>query len=110
MIAESDIEKAVSYLRESAQEAAQARANVRYLAEYLKAKIAQLAAAQTGVSAAAADMHAKAHPEYAELLDGYRVAVEKDAFHGFKREAAVAMIDAWRTQCATSRAEGKAYG
>lgn len=107
MIPEADIEKAVDYLRSSAQEAAQARANVKYLTEFLKAKVAQIAVAQAGMSAAAADQTAKASPEYAQLLDGYKVAVEKDAFHMFKREAAVAMIDAWRTQQSSMRAEGR---
>ena len=107
MIKEADIERAVDYLRNSAQEAAEARAQVKYLAEFLKAKVAKIATAQAGMSAAAAEQIAKAHPDYSDLLDGYRVAVEKDAFHTFKREAAAAMIDAWRTQCSNARVEGR---
>ncbi len=107
MIPESDIEKAVDYLRQSAQEAAQARANMKYLAEFLKSKRAQLVGQQTGMSNAAAENVALAHPEYLDLLDGYKVAVEKDAFHGFKREAALAMIEAWRSMQANARAEGR---
>lgn len=107
MIPESDIEKAVDYLRSSAQEAAQARANVKYLAEFLKTKRAQLKIAQTGVSNAAAEDVALADPAYIELLDGYKEAVRHDAFHGFKREAAAAMIDAWRTQQSNARVEGR---
>lgn len=110
MIAESDIEKAVDYLRSSSGEAAQARANVKYLAEFLKSKRAQLMVAQTGVSNAAAETHALASPDYLAVLDGYKAAVEQDARHQFKREAAVALIDAWRTQQSTLRAEGRAYG
>jgi hypothetical protein len=107
MIPESDIEKAVDYLRQSAQEAAQARANVKYLAEFLKVKRSQLKNAMTGTSDAAAETKALADPAYLEVLEGYKAAVEKDAFHGFKREAAVAMIDAWRTQQSSLRAEGR---
>jgi predicted outer membrane protein len=111
LIPEADIEKAVSYLRESAKDAAQARAQMKYLTEFLKAKRAKLKTGLgAGVSNAAAEDMALAHPEYLELLEGYRTAVEQDAFHGFKREAAVAMIDAWRTQQSNLRAEGKAYG
>lgn len=106
MIPESDIEKAVSYLRESAQEAAVARAQMKYLAEFLKSKRAQLKAGLgAGMSNAAAEDAALAHPDYLELLEGYRAAVERDSFHGFKRGAAVAMIDAWRTQQSNLRAE-----
>jgi hypothetical protein len=110
MIAEADIERAVDFLRTSAQEAAEARANVKYLAEFLKSKKAQIANSLNAKSIAAAESQALADPAYLQVLDGYKVAVEKDAFHSFKREAAAAMIDAWRTQQSTLRAEGRAYG
>jgi len=109
VIAEADIEKAVDYLRTSAQDAAEARANMKYLGEFLKSKRAQIMAAKVGISNAAAEMFALADPAYLEVLEGYRVAVERDAFFGFKREAASALIDAWRTQQSTLRAEGRAY-
>ena len=110
MIADDDVEKAVDYLRSSAQEAAEARAQMKYLSEFLKSKVAQIATKQDGLSAAAAEHFAKAHPDYIALLEGYKVAVERDAFFTFKREAADALIRAWQTQCATARAEGRAYG
>ena len=110
MISEADIERAVDYLRQSAQEAAQARAQVKYLAEFLKTKRAQIKAAQTGMSNAAAEDVALAHPEYVELLEGYRAAVELDAKHEFKREAADAMIRAWQTMSSNARVEGRVYG
>ena len=110
MIAEADIEKALDYLRTSAEHAAQARANMKYLTEFLKSKRAQLKLKQAGLSNAAAEDAALADPAYLEALDGYRVAVEQDARHQFKREAAVALIDAWRTQQSNARAEGRAYG
>jgi hypothetical protein len=108
VILEEDIEKALDYLRSSAPLAAQARANVKHLAEFLKAKKAQLAVGfKSAGSAAAAEQQALADAAYEQLLDGYKVAVEQDAFHTFKREAAVALIDAWRTQQSTLRAEGR---
>jgi hypothetical protein len=107
VIAESDIEKAVDYLRSSAAGAASARANMRYLAEFMKSKRAQLKLKQSGLSNAAAEDAAYADPAYIEILEGYKVAVEQDSLHQFKREAAVAMIDAWRTQQSNLRAEGR---
>lgn len=107
MIAENEVERAIDYLRTSASEAAQARANVKYLTEFLKTKRAQLKVAQVGMSNAAAEDAALADPTYVELLDGYKESVRQDAFHSFKREAAVAMIDAWRTQQSNARAEGR---
>ena len=109
MISEADVEKAVDYLRSSAQEAAQARANMKHLAEFLKSKRAQLKLTKSGSNAAAEDQ-ALADPGYLEVLEGYKVAVERDSFHQFKREAASALIDAWRTMASNARAEGRAYG
>lgn len=109
MILETDVEKAVAYLRDSAREAAQARAEAKYLDKYLPKIKAKLKLAQPGVSNAAAEDAALASAEYQEVLDGYRVAIENDAFHTFKREAAAVMIDAWRTQQSNLRAEGRAY-
>lgn len=107
MIKDEDIETAIGYLRSSAEVAATARANMKYLAEYLKTKRAQIKMKQTGMSNAAAEDAALADPAYIEVLEGYKVAVEQDALHQFKREAAVAAIDAWRTQQSNMRAEGR---
>lgn len=111
MIAEKDIEAALDYLRNSAGEAAQARANVKYLAEFLDVKLAQIIKAMPDtLSATSAKGIAKADPGYLAVLEGYREAVELDAKHQFKREAADALIRAWQTWSATQRAEGRAYG
>jgi hypothetical protein len=108
LIAEIDVEKAVDYLRQNARDAAQARAQAKYLTEFLKSKRAQLKLNVVGGSNAAAEDAALAHPDYLALLDGYRVAIEEDAFYQFKRDAASALIEAWRTQSSNLRAEGKA--
>jgi hypothetical protein len=111
VIAEDDIEKALEYLRASANEAAQARATVRYLAEFLDVKLAQIIRAMPeSTSATTARNTAKADVEYTVTLEAYKTAVELDARHQFKREAADALIRAWQTMCATARAENRAYG
>jgi hypothetical protein len=110
VIAETDIERALEYLRSSANEAAAARANMKYLAEFLDVKMAQIIKTKEDLSVNAAKGIAKADPDYLAVLDGYRAAVELDARHQFKREAADALIRAWQTQQSTLRAEGKAYG
>jgi len=111
VISEEKVDSALAFLRDKAEEAAQARANVKHLAEFLKVKRAQLAMACKGVtSAAAAEQSALADPAYAQILEGYKVAVEQDAYYQFKREAASALIDVWRTEQSNLRAEGKAYG
>lgn len=110
IVTESDIDKALDYLRASADEAAVARSNVKHLEKFLKVKIAQLKKVYAGNGTKAdAEDWATAHPEYIELLDGYKVAVEQDAFHTYKREAADAAIRVWQTMRSDARAEGRAY-
>lgn len=111
MISEERVEAAVTYLRDSAEEAAQARANMKYLAEFLKSKRAELKLQQKpGTSNAAAEDAAYSDPAYIAVLESYKTAVEMDSFHSFKREAADALIRAWQTQCSNQRTESKVYG
>jgi hypothetical protein len=109
VIDDKEIERALGYLRDSAAEAAIARANVKYLAEFLDVKKAQIIRGMSGVSATLAKETAKADEGFIAALEGYKAAIELDARHQFKREAADATIRAWQTQCATARAEGRAY-
>lgn len=109
MIPEEKVEQALVYLRKSAEPAAQARAEHLYLAEFLKTVRAQVKVKQAGISNAAADDVALCSDEYLETLQAFRQAVEADAGYRFKREAAQAVIEAWRTEQASLRAEGKAY-
>jgi len=109
MIPEDEIERAVSWLRDNAREAAQAKANAAYLKEWVKSVRAKCAMKHAGTSQAAADTHAMIDPEYLAALEAMKQAVEADSHFAFLREAAGAKIEAWRTQCATARAEGKAY-
>ena len=110
MIAEADVDAAVAFLRSSASKAAEARANTLYLAEWLKTVRAQVKLKQAGLSNAAAEDVALASAEFGEALNSYRQAAEADFTFRFKREAASAVIEAWRTEQASLRAEGKAYG
>lgn len=110
MISDADVDKALTYLRESASEAAQARANARYIEAYMKTLKATLKLKSAATSNAAAEDEALSSSEYRDALEGYKVAVEADARHTFKREAADALIRAWQTEQATARSEGRAYG
>lgn len=110
MISETEVDGAVAFLRASASKAAEARANVLYLAEWLKTVRAKVKVRQQGVSNAAAEDIALCSDEYVDALKGYKAAVEADSAFRFKREAAQAVIEAWRTEQASLRAEGKAYG
>ncbi len=105
------IEPALDFLRDNARDAAKARAELRYLAEFLKAKKAILKAnVPHGTSNAAAEDIALSSPEYLSLLEAYKSAVLQDSYYAFKRAAAEATVAAWQTECANHRSENKAYG
>lgn len=108
MIKESDIEKAVHWLRDNASEAAQARANRIYVEEYRKTVKARLMASVADKSIGAQEVFAYDHKEYRAHLDALREAVRIDEEFRFLREAAMAKVNAWQTQSANQRAEGKA--
>lgn len=105
LIAETDIEKALDYLRDSATSAAQARANRIYMESYVKVVKAQeqqkhIAA---GASVSAGEVHALVSGEYISSLEALKEAVRLDEHERFMREAAQAKIEAWRTFCANER-------
>lgn len=108
-LTEKQIDAALEFLRANADEAAIARAEVRYLDEFRKSKKAILMSLHSNLPVSAQEREAYADKEYQELLDAYKEAVRRDAYFTFKREAANAVIEAWRTQQANLRAEGKAY-
>lgn len=110
MISEADIERAVDWLRDNAEQAAKARAERLYLEAWVKTVLAQEAEKADGSSAAQRESIARTRPAYMAALQGYREAVEADERHRFLRDAAEAKIEAWRTMESTRRAEGKAYG
>lgn len=107
VIKDADAEAAVVYLRDFAEAAAQARANVAYLEAFLKVVKAQEMAASMESSQSAKEVEAMCSAKYRETLEGYRAAVEQDNTFRFKREAAMARLDAWRTQSSNLRGMGR---
>ena len=98
MITEEAAEGAVEYLRASAEKAAAARGNVVLLEGMLKVTKAKLKSRSTVKTDSGREDEALSSPEYETILKGYQAAVEEDALYRMKREAAIARIDAWRTQ------------
>ena len=103
-IPDERVEKALDYLRSSVDSAAKARAERIYLTEWLKSLRAhQMTLAPAG-TVADREAWALSSDEYVKALDGYKAAVEIDESYRFRREAANALIEAWRTASATERA------
>lgn len=110
MITDDEVDKAVEYLRSNARAAAQAKANRIYAEEYRKVVKAQIMREQGAIPIAAQEAVAYADPRYTQHLKAVQEAVEKDEYMRWMMIAAQARIEAWRTQQANARAEGKAYG
>ena len=107
------LEQQLTYIRKHAKEHAKAKANRVYLEQFRKSKKAMLirqAEARGHKTAQERESYAYAHPEYLELLDGLRVAVETEEYLGMIIRGCWANIEIWRTQQANQRAERQAYG
>ena len=102
-----DIYKCLDYIRDNAKKYAQAKANRVYLEEYRKTLKARLMSQYIGEPVNAQERNAYAHSEYAELLEGLKVAIEEEENLRWKLIAAQAKIEVWRSLSANQRAEAK---
>ncbi len=96
--------RALKYLHSSATQHGQDKANAEYMDSYLKVVKAQVKTRYVGMSNAAAEDEALRAQEYLEALKAQQEANAIDAENRFKREAALAVIEAWRTVCSNERA------
>lgn len=104
MITEQEVEAAVDWLRDTAQEAAQKRAERLYLDEYRKVLRAKLMKQHMDLPVSAQEREALADPKYAEHLQALKIAIDEDEKMRFLRVAAEAKIEAWRSMNANHRA------
>lgn len=110
MILVEEIEKALDYLRDNARSAAQAKANRIYMEEYRKVVKGQIMRENGTLALGAQEAIAYADPRYKQHLEAMETAIEKDEYNRWMMTAAEAKIEAWRTQQANARAEGRATG
>jgi hypothetical protein len=109
MVTDEALEKALDYLRDTATDAAQARANRLYLDDFSRVLKAQIMSERLAEPVNAQERHAYADIRYQNHLEGLKQAIFLDERFRFLREAASARVEAWRTYQANLRAEGKAY-
>jgi hypothetical protein len=98
-----DPHEAINYMIKNAKAYAQAKANVTYLEQYRKSKKAILFASAMGNTIADKEAYAYSHPDYLELLEGLKAAVEEAERLRWMLVAAQARIDVWRSQEASNR-------
>lgn len=104
---EDKLEARFKELEDVAAKHSQAKSEVSHLEEFKKSKLAMLMkeCESKHSSCAAQEREARCHPEYLELLEGLKAAVEMEAFARHKLKIAELRFEAWRTVMANKRAE-----
>lgn len=97
MISQRDVEKALDFLRDSAEDAAINRSNRAHLEEFRKSLKAQLMAQNMEMPVNAQEREAYRHPDYIAHLEGMKEAIYNDEKLRFLIDAARAKISAWQT-------------
>jgi len=100
--------KAIQYLFDTAPLYAKSKADRMFLEEFRKSRKAQLASQAGTEVLGKQETFAYAHPEYIQILEGIREAVEKEETYRWMMTAAQAKIEVWRTQQYSARLEVKA--
>ena len=101
---EPKAEKALQFLHEQAGNHAALRAQADHLGSWVKTELARIKGIFVGVSSTQATDEALRHPDYLKALEAEKIALEQWYTAQFKREAAMAYIEAWRTACSNARA------
>ena len=102
-----DPQEAVDYMLRTAPRFAQARAQRLHIEEFRKSKKALLMQQSDGKTVSEREAYAYAHPEYVQLLDGYKVAVEAEETFRWKLKAAELEVDIWRSREASNRSQDR---
>ena len=103
MTKQIDPNEAILYMIKNAEAYAKAKANVTYLEQFRKSKKAIIFQNALGNTIADKESFAYSHPEYLEVLDGLKQAVEEAERLRWMLVAAQARIDVWRSQEASNR-------
>ena len=103
MITDEQAEKALDYIRDNADKAAEARANRIYMEEYRKSIKATLMSEHIREPVNAQERHAYSDPRYIQHLQAIKEAIKLDEQHRWMMTAAEAKLEAWRTMSANNR-------
>lgn len=106
------IEKLIHEWRSNIPAYAKAKSDAEYLKEFRKSKKAMLmveAEVKGYKTGQEREAFAYSHPEYLELLEAYRVAVEASESLKWRITVAERRVDIWRTKSANGRKEQSMY-
>lgn len=105
---EINIFKCLDFIRDAAPKYAKAKSERVYLEEFRKTKKSmcmQEAEINGHKSAATQEREAYVHPEYIELLNALKIAIEEEERLRWQIVAANAKIEVWRSISANERSE-----
>jgi hypothetical protein len=102
-----DPQRAVDYILKMAPEYAKAKAERVYLEEFRKSKKSLLLQDAPQGTVADREAYAYAHPEYVQLLEALRTAVEAEETARWGLIAAQARVEVWRSTEATNRTQDR---
>ena len=103
-----DPERAIEYIFKHGKRYAKAKADRIYMEEHRKSLKAMIMKRSLETAVNAQEREAYSDPEYVQLLQALREAVEVEEEIRWGLVAAQARIEVWRSIEATNRAEGKA--
>lgn len=103
-----DPHDAVDFIYKQAPKYAKAKAERVYAEEWRKSKKALLMKSCGESSVAAQEREAYSHPEYIQVLEGIRAAVEAEETLRWGLVAAQARVEIWRTESANNRSIDRA--
>ena len=107
-MSDSNPHKAVQFLIDTAPLYSRAKASRMFLDEFRKSRKAQLMAQAGTEVLGKQETFAYAHPEYIQILEGIKEAVELEERYRWLMTAAQARIEVWRTEQYSARMEVKA--
>lgn len=103
MISETDIERAIEFLRDSADSCAKKRAERLYLDDFTRSLKSQIMSEHLAEPLGAQERHAYSDIRYRNHLEALKIAIYEDEKGRFLREAADAKVRAWQTMCSNER-------
>lgn len=104
-----DIDRVLAYLRDTATEAAQARADRLHLEDYSRVLKAKIMSKHTTESIGAQERIAYSDPEYERHLEALKQAIVNDERLRYLRDAAMVRAEVWRSMEASNRAQDRAH-
>lgn len=103
------VEEALKTMRELAPELGKAKAERVHLEQFRKSKKAMLFSQSPDGTVADRENWAYKHVDYIGILEGLKVAVEKEEALKWRMKSAELYIEVWRSQEATKRRMGGSH-